>query len=123
MTPEKLTTPQTDLICLSHLRWGFVFQRPQHLMCRFAKTRRVFFVEEPEYGENPQPGLRREVCARTGVIVVTPTLPETQRGTDVTLTLRLLLDQLISREKIRRHVAWYYTPMALDFASHLKSDV
>jgi len=38
---------RTDLICLSHLRWNFVFQRPQHLMSRFAKVRRVFFVEEP----------------------------------------------------------------------------
>ena len=36
-----------DLICFSHLRWGFVFQRPQHLMARFAKHRRVFFFEEP----------------------------------------------------------------------------
>jgi len=36
-----------DLICLSHLRWDFVWQRPQHLMSRFARDRRVFFVEEP----------------------------------------------------------------------------
>jgi ribonuclease BN (tRNA processing enzyme) len=36
-----------DLVCLSHLRWDFVYQRPQHLMSRFAKNRRVFFFEEP----------------------------------------------------------------------------
>src|SRR5262249_5732285 len=36
-----------DLICLSHLRWDFVYQRPQHLLSRTAKERRVFFVEEP----------------------------------------------------------------------------
>ena len=29
------------LICFSHLRWDFVFQRPQHLMTRFAATRQV----------------------------------------------------------------------------------
>src|SRR3954470_11706695 len=39
-----------DLVCLSHLRWDFVFQRPQHLMTRFAKRQRVFFVEEPVFG-------------------------------------------------------------------------
>lgn len=29
------------LICFSHLRWDFVFQRPQHLMSRFARDRHV----------------------------------------------------------------------------------
>jgi hypothetical protein len=37
----------TDLVCLSHLRWNFVFQRPQHLLTRFAQGQRVFFIEEP----------------------------------------------------------------------------
>src|ERR671912_376468 len=36
-----------DLVCLSHLRWDFVYQRPQHLLSRCAAGRRVFFVEEP----------------------------------------------------------------------------
>lgn len=36
-----------DLVCLSHLRWDFVYQRPQHLLSRCARERRVFFVEEP----------------------------------------------------------------------------
>src|SRR5687768_127137 len=36
-----------DLICLSHLRWNFVYQRPNHLMSRCARKRRVFFFEEP----------------------------------------------------------------------------
>ncbi len=38
-----------DLVCFSHLRWDFVYQRPQHLMSRFAKQFRVFFIEEPVY--------------------------------------------------------------------------
>ena len=36
-----------DLICISHLRWDFVWQRPQHILSRLAKHYRVFFVEEP----------------------------------------------------------------------------
>ena len=39
----------TDLVCFSHLRLDFVYQRPQHLLTRFARERRVFFVEEPIY--------------------------------------------------------------------------
>ena len=47
--------PSTDALpiyCFSHLRWGGVFQRPQHLMSRFARTRPVFFIEEPVIPEN-----------------------------------------------------------------------
>src|SRR5688572_9633549 len=39
-----------DLVCFSHLRWDFVYQRPQHLLTRCARDRRVFFVEEPIFG-------------------------------------------------------------------------
>jgi len=35
------------LICFSHLRWNFVFQRPQHLMCRFSREMPVIYWEEP----------------------------------------------------------------------------
>ncbi len=35
------------LIVFSHLRWNFVFQRPQHLLSRLAQERPVIFVEEP----------------------------------------------------------------------------
>src|SRR5918993_979707 len=35
------------LVCLSHLRWDFVFQRPQHLMTRAARDFDVLFFEEP----------------------------------------------------------------------------
>ena len=37
------------IICFSHLRWNFVYQRPQHLFSRFAKDYTVYFIEEPMY--------------------------------------------------------------------------
>ena len=37
------------IVCFSHLRWGFVWQRPQHLLSRFATEMPVFVVEEPEF--------------------------------------------------------------------------
>src|ERR687884_231233 len=42
-----------DLIVLSHLRWDFVYQRPQHLLSRCAKQHRVFFLEEPLAADGP----------------------------------------------------------------------
>ena len=36
-----------NLLVFSHLRWDFVFQRPQHLLTRFSKEFNVYFLEEP----------------------------------------------------------------------------
>jgi ribonuclease BN (tRNA processing enzyme) len=70
------STAQTnyDLVCLSHLRWDFVFQRPQHLLSRFAKERRVFFIEEPVFSDEEQNYL--DISTREGgnLFVVVPHL-------------------------------------------------
>ena len=105
-----------DLICLSHLRWDFVFQRPQHLMSRFARHRRVFFVEEPHFGVDAAAVLRTRTCEQTGVIVATPHLPERSRA-EANSALAILLRTLIRQERIKNYIAWYYTPMALAFSS------
>src|SRR6185437_8337962 len=52
-----------DLVCFSHLRWDFVYQRPQHLLTRCALDRRVFFVEEPIFGNG---SMRLDVRERDG---------------------------------------------------------
>jgi UDP-galactopyranose mutase len=106
-----------DLICFSHLRWNFVYQRPQHLMTRCAHDRRVFFFEEPEYRPDVKPHLQ---IRRTGdVTIVVPQLPE--ESSDANEQQRLLLDQLIERADVRDFLLWYYTPMALAFTRHLNS--
>ena len=66
-----------DLLCFSHLRWDFVYQRPNHLMARAARDRRVFFFEEPTFDEGGAAGL--DLAEREGVTVVTPRLPMTER--------------------------------------------
>lgn len=106
-----------DVLCFCHLRWNFVFQRPQHLMLRWAREHRVFFVEEPHYGESPAPELRLRTDDATGVRVVTPHLPE--RSADEHRTLRRLVSGLVEEHGIEDFVAWYYTPMALQVSRHL----
>jgi len=71
--------PKPDLVCLSHLRWDFVYQRPQHLMSRFARDRRVFFFEEPIGHDGPA---RLEVSERPGGVRVNKasSSPLTDRG-------------------------------------------
>jgi UDP-galactopyranose mutase len=111
---------QNDLICLSHLRWNFVFQRPQHLMSRFAAERRVFFIEEPVF-DSEEPVLREERRPGTQVCVVTPHLPPAGDSND---TLRRLLAAYAQSKNIRNPIAWFYTPMALEsFPSSISPSV
>lgn len=108
---------QPDLICFSHLRWDFVFQRPNHFMARAARDRRVFYVEEPVIGGANPPRLAHTV--RAGVTVLTPRLPEGVDPNSQVSLLRSLLDTVVRDEAIDRPVLWYYTPMALGWTTHI----
>ncbi|MDQ3753979.1 MAG: glycosyltransferase family 1 protein [Acidobacteriota bacterium] len=108
-----------DLICVSHLRWDFVYQRPQHLLSRFATQGRVFFVEEPVFGDYPSPQL--DVSQReNNLCVAVPQLPHGMSTEEIEAAQKKLLDQLIIERCINHYVLWYYTPMALGWTSHLR---
>jgi UDP-galactopyranose mutase len=110
---------QPVLFCFSHLRWNFVFQRPQHLMSRFARTYRVLYWEEPvvEPGRR-SPALDRHEDPATGVVVVTPKLPEGLDPAAAEQALRALL-QATPEASGQGIVRWYYTPMMLPFSRGL----
>ncbi len=97
-----------DLICYSHLRWAFVYQRPQHLMSRVARERRVFFIEEPVREDRVAPGMRIRTCEKSGVKVVTPLLPHDLDAGDAQGTIAKLLHSLFRTHRIEKHIAWYY---------------
>jgi len=108
-----------DLVCLSHLRWNFVYQRPQHLMSRCARERRVFFVEEPIFESGRKKAaldLKMDPC---GVCVATPRLAAGLEPRQVHHTLRRLIDRLFIKCAIQDCLLWYYTPMALPFTRHI----
>jgi glycosyltransferase involved in cell wall biosynthesis len=116
--PPVSNPEATTIICFSHLRWDFVYQRPQHLLSRFARTSRVFYVEEPVFGAKA-PHL--DVSPRDhGLQVVVPMLPDDLCEHARHDALRELIDELIARESITAFVAWYYTPMALPWTRHLE---
>ncbi len=108
-----------DLVCLSHLRWDFVYQRPQHLMSRFAKERRVFFVEEPIFTDE-QTYLK--ISPREdNLVIVVPHISHVERETkNIEDAQGELLDELFREQQIKDFVLWFYTPMAMGSAEHLK---
>lgn len=45
---EITESPQKyDMIVFCHLRWNFVYQRPQHLISRMSQNLKVLLIEEP----------------------------------------------------------------------------
>ena len=108
------------IITFAHLRWDFVYQRPQHLLSRLAAKHRVIFVEEPVCGasspvwrfDHPDPN----------VLVCRPHTPSPAPGfhDDQFPYLRALLPQLLEQERLTRYILWFYTPMALPLAESLR---
>jgi UDP-galactopyranose mutase len=88
-------------------------------MTRFAAGRRVIFWEEPVAGPlETSPRLDSRTDPESGVIVVTPVLPDGGTAAERDAMLGLLLDGLLAGyggDLIR----WYYTPMMLAFSRHL----
>jgi glycosyltransferase involved in cell wall biosynthesis len=117
--PEPAT-----LICFSHLRWNFVFQRPQHLMCRFARDMNVIFWEEPvDIGARETAYLQvREAADAPNVRVAVPHLPEGMPEDAREAALSRLLDAHVASVR-GALIAWYYTPMMLPFSRHIDFDL
>jgi hypothetical protein len=120
---DKTALP--DLLCLSHLRWSCISQRPVQL-ARWSRERRVFFIEEPlfqlpcasrtpkEQGSHfllrPQKDL---------LLVVTPYLPPGISEEEFVVTQRRLLDKLMASYHIDDYLIWYHTKVVPAFTRHL----
>ena len=120
----KVSMFDNDVLCLSHLRWHFVFQRPNHLMCRAAREQRVFFVEEPMETDGV-PGLDIS-CPMDDLPRLSVVVPRVRAGSapeEVTRQQRELLDLLVAEQSITRPVLWMYTPMALEVVRHLETSL
>ena len=106
------------IIVHSHLRWDFVWQRPQQLLSRLALRNHVLFVEEPIHLDDvavarldvsqPMPRVHR----------VVPTLPAALRGdydASIAVIRELLRGRLAGDQVLGVHFArpiqWFYTPM------------
>jgi UDP-galactopyranose mutase len=110
-----------DVLCFSHLRWGFVYQRPNHLMSRCARERRVFFVEEPVFDSGPARVVLDAV--EKNVSLVVPHLPNGTPAPEAAIRQRQMIDDLRARLAIRSPVAWFYTPMAFGLAQNVDANL
>ena len=110
-----------DFVVFSHLRWNFVYQRPQQILVRCARANRVFFIEEPIVEETGQS--RLEVSrSEEGVVIVVPVLPAAADQSQDAVISRLL-ENFFKKHKVVDPVLWYYTPMAMNFTASLSGSL
>src|SRR5688572_1002287 len=110
-----------DLIVFSHLRWDFVYQRPQHLLSRLAAGRRVIFIEEPVLDESAAPCWERH-APLPNVLVCRPRTPVRAGGfsDEQVPALGRVVRDLVAEDGRREYVVWFYSPMALPLAEGLR---
>lgn len=116
MSHPPARSPLPVLLVFSHLRWGFVYQRPQHLLSRLAGRWRVLFVEEPAPGDG-EPRLDRQEVS-PDLTVLTPRSPVAAPGfhDDHISVTAGLLGEYLAEHQLSVDIAWLYTPMALPLA-------
>lgn len=108
-----------NLLCFSHLRWDFVYQRPQHLISRFAVNKNVFYIEEPLPTDNDPFYSMRQDEQHQNIWIVnlyfsTGASPEKRIAQE-----ERVLQTFMRNEVTGSYIAWYYTPMALQFSADL----
>ncbi|WP_138993431.1 glycosyltransferase [Larkinella sp. C7] len=107
----------TDLLCFSHLRWNFVYQRPQHLMSRASQQYRVWYWEEPVCDDHAWLEVRP---VNPHLHVLVPHLPPGLTAEAGHELQRQWLNNLRVQHRIIDFISWYYTPMALAFTDQLR---
>jgi UDP-galactopyranose mutase len=109
------------IVVFSHLRWNFVYQRPQHLLSRLAARHPVFFVEEPDPDLAGEPRWERS-RGDQNLTVYRPRTRSVAPGfhAEQLDELAALMPELQSDVGSGTLVAWLYTPLALPLAEQLE---
>ena len=105
-----------EIVCFSHLRWDFVFQRPQHLLTRFADHFRIFYIEEALYHADHD---HYSEVVQNSIHIVKLHLSGDPHGPDTLKRQKSLLSNFFTKNKINEYILWYYTPMALPVTEDL----
>lgn len=113
--PNWSAASQFPIVVHSHLRWSFVWQRPQQTHSRLALGHDVLFVEEPEWGDGNRGSLQLSE-PWPAVTVARPVLPEGNRGPAADKVVEALLREAVEGPLGRRFagaVHWLYTPQMI----------
>ncbi len=111
------STGRYGILVFSHLRWGFVWQRPQQFLSRFAKKHTILFVEEPMFdlGEGAEPSLSLHRVMPNVVVACPHVSPSWNSNPQMPELLRKFTRQAMETQnddgEFDAPLIWYYSPM------------
>lgn len=97
-----------DMIVFCHLRWDFVYQRPQHLISRLSKDFKILVVEEP-IGRADSKELEG-LAVSDSIHILQPTIDQMQ---EVGAFLKKILKAQVFP------VGWFYSPAFVEVLNYL----
>ena len=107
-----------SILVHSHLRWGWVWQRPQQFLSRLSLKHPILFVEEPSFADCKTVSTNIYTADKfPNVTVVEPTFPEAWKNdrSRIDIERRGVVDEILSGplgETFSEPVQWFYDPMA-----------
>ncbi|MCW5850258.1 MAG: glycosyltransferase [Anaerolineae bacterium] len=124
------------IVCLAHLAWDFVWQRPQHILSRLARHYPVLYINEPHIAQQTTGDPYLKVVAdQDGVTAYQPVFPDRRDVLEAwrevyvgvvqgELERRGWIEKLGDRWTARRPIIlWFYTPMPAYFLDHIPAAV
>lgn len=115
--PQPVVLPHV-LVCFSSIRWNFLYQRPQHLLTRFAaEGTQVIYIESKMPVSADGLSFQKETCK--GVQIIRPLMPHDLTEAEYQDRMRALLEELLGPEKLSVAIFWYYNPAAIRYSNHL----
>jgi glycosyltransferase involved in cell wall biosynthesis len=105
-----------DIVVFSHLRWEFVFQRPQHLITRISKNHKILFVEEP-IGPNDSSAIAKLIKISENVTILQPQIHIENMINELPAIVLKYIDELgLNKNNL---VLWFYSAAFVDMSTQI----
>lgn len=88
-----------DMIVFCHLRWQFVYQRPQHIITRLASNMKVLLIEEPIHNDTEDSSGNLIVISKT-LNILQPYVKDIESISDI-------LPEYVKNNSIP--IGWFYS--------------
>lgn len=94
-------SPSYDMVVFCHLRWDFVYQRPQHIISRMSKKARILLIEEPIGFEPGQENTGNLIVVNDNLHVLQPRVRSIEE-------IKNILPEFLPSKNIS--IGWFYSP-------------
>jgi len=95
---ENASNSKYDMVVFCHLRWDFVYQRPQHIISRMAKDMKILMIEEPWH--RPEEKESRLTVVNENLHILQPNVTSIEE-------IETVLPQYFTSKKV--NVGWFYS--------------